>query len=60
MLAQRLGDREMVDLAIVAVELDHRRKHRAMLLAIEVLRAQVLLDQQRVEMVLVEQHGPDY
>ena len=45
-LAQRLGHRQVVDLAVVLVQLDHRREHRAVLLAVEVLGPQVLLDEQ--------------
>ena len=55
-LAQRLGDRQVVDLAVALVQLDHRREHRAVLLAVEVLGPQMLLDQQRVQVPLVEQH----
>ena len=59
-LAQRLGDRQVVDLAVAVVELEHRREHRAVLLAVEVLGPQLLLDQQRVQMALVEQHRAEH
>ena len=59
-LAQRLGDRQVVDLAVVLVELEHRREHRAVLLAVEVLGPQMLLDQQRIQVALVEQHRPQH
>ena len=55
-LAQLLGDRQVVDLVVALVELEHRREHRAVLLAVEVLGPQLLLDQQRVQVALVEQH----
>ena len=59
-LAERLGDRQVVDLAVALVELEHRREHRAVLLAVEVLGPQVLLDEQRMQMALVEQHRPEH
>ena len=46
-LAQRLRHRQVVDLPVALVELHHRREHRAVLLAVEVLGAQMLLDEQR-------------
>ena len=55
-LAQRLGDRQMVDLPVALVQLEHRGEHRAVLLAVEVIRPQMLLDQQRVQVPLIEQH----
>ena len=48
LLAERLADGQVIDLAVVLVELDHGGEHGSVLLAIEVLRPQVLLDQQRV------------
>ncbi len=59
-LAQALGDGEVVDLAIVAVELEHRAVDRAVLLAIEVLGSQLLLDDQPVQVPLVEQHRAEH
>ena len=59
-LAERLRDRQVVDLPVALVQRDHRREHRAVLLAVEVLGAQVLLDEQRVEVSLVEQDGPEH
>ncbi len=53
-LAQRLGDRQMVDLAVVLVERQHRREHRAVLLAVEMLGPQLLFHEQRVQVALVE------
>src|SRR5206468_12298774 len=41
-------------------ELDHRPEHLAVLLAVEVLRPQVLLDQQAVQVTLVEQHRAEH
>jgi hypothetical protein len=49
----------VVDLAVGLVELDHRREHRSVLLAVEVLGAQMLLHQQPMEVALVEQHGAE-
>ena len=46
----------MVDLPIAFVQLDHRPEHRAVLLAVEVLRAEVLFNDERVEVTLVEEH----
>src|SRR5205807_5869235 len=43
-------------LPVGLVQLEHRREHRPVLLAVEVLGTQMLLDQQRVEVALVEQH----
>src|SRR2546421_685794 len=57
-LAQGLGDRQLVDLAVVLVQLEHRRKHGTVLLAVEVLGPQVLLDEKREQVPLVEQHSP--
>jgi hypothetical protein len=59
-LPQRLGDGQMVDLAVAAVQLEHRRKHRTVLLAVEVLRLQVLFDQQPVQVALIQQHRPQH
>ena len=59
-LAERLGDRQMVDLPVALVQLHHRREHRAVLLAVEVVGPQVLLDQQRVQVALVEQDGAEH
>ena len=59
-LAERLRDRQMVDLPVALVQLDHRREHRAVLLAVEVLGPQVLLDEQRVEVALVEQDRAEH
>ena len=39
-LPERLGDRQVVDLAIALVQLDHRREHGAVLLAVEVVGPQ--------------------
>jgi hypothetical protein len=49
----------VIDLAVVLVQRQHRREHGPVLLAIEVARAQLLLDQQRVKVALVEQHRPE-
>ena len=38
-LAQDVGDGQMVDLAVVLVELEHRREHAPVLLSVEVLGA---------------------
>ncbi len=59
-LAERLGDRQVVDLVVALVELDHRREHLAVLLAVEVLGPQVLLDQQPVQVPLVQQHRAEH
>ena len=59
-LLQRLGDRQVVDLAVALVQRQHRREHGAVLLAVEVLGPQLLLDQQRVQVALVEQHRPEH
>ena len=59
-LAQRLRDGQVVDLAVGLVQLEHRREHRAVLLTVEVLRPQMLLDQQRVQVSLVQQDGPEH
>jgi hypothetical protein len=56
-VAQLLRDRQVVDLVVALVELQHRGEDRAMLLPVEVLRPQLLLHQQRVQVALVEQHG---
>ena len=37
-LAQRLGDRQVVDLAVALVQRQHRREHGTVLLTVEVLR----------------------
>ncbi len=55
-LAQLLGDREVVDLVVALIELQHRREHGAVLLAVEVLGPQLLLHQQGVQVALIEQH----
>ena len=59
-LAERLGDRQVVDLAVAFVEREHGREHRAVLLTVEVLGPQVLLDEQRMQMPLVEQHRSEH
>ena len=41
-LAQRFGDGQVIDLARRLVQPQHRREHEAVLLAVEVLRAQLL------------------
>ena len=56
MLAQLLGDGEVIDLVVGLVELQHGREHRSVLLAVEVVRPQLLLHQQRVQMALIQQH----
>ena len=55
-LPQLLGDGEVVDLLVALVELEHRLEHRAVLAQVEVLGAQLLVHQQRVQVLLVEQH----
>ncbi len=59
-LAQLLGDREVVDLLVVVVELQHRLEHGRVLAHVEVLWPQLLVDQQRMQMLLVEQHGAQH
>jgi len=59
-LAQRLGNRQRIDLAVAFVQRDHRREHGAVLLAVEVLGPQVLLYQQREQVPLVEQHRAEH
>ena len=53
--AQDLGDRQVVDLPVAVVELDHGGKHGAVLLSVEVVGTQMLLDQQPVQMPFIEQ-----
>jgi hypothetical protein len=55
-LAQLLRDGEVVDLVVGFVELEHRGEHRTVLLAVEVVGPQLLLDQERVQVTLVQQH----
>ena len=43
-LAERLGNREVVDLVVGLEQLLHRREHGSVLLAVEVLWTQLLLD----------------
>ena len=54
-VAQLLGDGQMIDLLVGLVELEHRREHGAVFTQVEVLRAELLIHQQRVQMLLVEQ-----
>ena len=44
----------------VLVQPQHRREHESVLLAVEVLGAQLLVGHQRVEVTLVEQHGAEH
>ena len=53
-LAQRLRHRQVVDLAVVLVQPEHGPEHRAELLAVEVLRPQLLFDQQRMQVTFVQ------
>ena len=57
---QALGDRQMVDLPVGVVEVEHRLEDRGVLRLVEVLRAQLLVDEQRVQMALVEEHRPQH
>ena len=59
MLAERLGDGEMIDLPVSLEQLFHRREHRSVLVAIEVLGSKLLLDQQRIEVAIVEQDSAE-
>src|SRR5690242_1088178 len=59
-LAERLGDRQVVDLSAEIMEPEHRREHGAVLLAVEVLRAQVLVGHESVQVPLVEQDGAEH
>ena len=59
-LAQRLRDRQVVDLPVALVQREHGREHRPVLLTVEMLRPQVLLDEQRMQVPLVEQHRPEH
>ena len=59
-LAQRLGDGQVIDLARLLVQPQHRREHEPVLLAVEVLRAQLLIRHERVEVTFVEQHGAEH
>jgi hypothetical protein len=50
----------VVDLAVALEQLEHRREHRPVLLAVEVLGSEVLLDDQGMKVALVEQHRTEH
>jgi hypothetical protein len=59
-LAHALGDREDVDPVALLVELEHHGVDRAVLVAVEVLRAQALLDDQAVHRLVREEDRAEH
>ena len=56
-LPERFGDGQVIDLGRLLVQLQHRSEHERMLLAVEVLGAELLVGEKRVEVTFVEQCG---
>ena len=59
-LAEHLGDRQMIDRAAPLVQREHRGEHRLVRLAVEVLGPQPLVGEQRGEVALVQQDRAEH
>ncbi len=59
-VTQGVADGQVVDPAVGVVEGEHRGEHVGVLLAVEVLDAQLLIDHDRGQVALVEQHRAEH
>jgi hypothetical protein len=59
-LSEVLADRQHVDLAVLAVEVEHRAIDDLVLLAVEVVRLQAFVDDEAVQRRVREQDRPEH